>query len=143
MDVNHCWDPFSQHTPRFLEEKFSNNYCNIRSYIMHSGWTFQWLHDVSSVRCVLAVGRSPGVTKRFDPRAEFETAWPPEDRIYRDLRDRQQPMLLHCCPQSETWCLKVHARYYPCLSLYLLTFIDYLRFKILYEFKHVLYASGD
>jgi len=28
-----------------------------------------------------------------------------ENRIQCDLRDRQQPMLLYCCPQSETWCL--------------------------------------
>jgi len=48
----------------------------------------------------------PGVAKRFDPRAEFGTAWPLEGRIQCDLRDRQQLMLLHCCPQSETWHLK-------------------------------------
>jgi len=48
----------------------------------------------------------PGVVKLFDPRAEFATAWPPEDQIQRDLRDSQQLMLLHCCRQSETWNLK-------------------------------------
>jgi len=29
----------------------------------------------------------------------------------KSARDTQQPMLLHCCPQSETWCLKKIARY--------------------------------
>jgi len=24
----------------------------------------------------------------------------------KSKRDTQQPMLLRCCPQSETWCLK-------------------------------------
>jgi len=24
----------------------------------------------------------------------------------KSTRDRQQPMVLHCCPQSEIWCLK-------------------------------------
>ena len=52
-----------------------------------------------------------GVAKRFDPRAEFATAWPLEGRIQHDLRDRQQLMLLHCCQQSETWHLKKFARY--------------------------------
>jgi len=51
------------------------------------------------------------VAKFFDPTAEFRTAWPMEERIQCDLRDRQQPMLLHCCPLSETWCLKKCARY--------------------------------
>jgi len=46
-----------------------------------------------------------GVAKLFDPKAEFVIAWPLEGRMQCDLRDKQQPMLLHCCPQSETWCL--------------------------------------
>jgi len=29
----------------------------------------------------------------------------------KSTRDRQQSMLLHCCPQSETLCLKKCARY--------------------------------
>jgi len=48
----------------------------------------------------------PGVTKRCGPRTEFVIARPLEDRIPCDLRDKQQPILLHCCPQSETWHLK-------------------------------------
>jgi len=52
------------------------------------------------------------VIKLFDPKAELETAWPLEGRIQCDLRDRQQLMLLHCCPQSETWCLKKCTRYW-------------------------------
>jgi len=52
-----------------------------------------------------------GVAKLFDPRAELATAWPPEGRIQCDLRDRQQLMLLHCCSQSEMWCLEKCARY--------------------------------
>jgi len=51
------------------------------------------------------------VTKRFDPRAKFATAWPLEGRIQCNSRDRQQPMLLQCYPQSETWCFKKCARY--------------------------------
>jgi len=47
-----------------------------------------------------------GVAKYFDPRAKFATAWPLEGQIQCDSRDRQQPIMLHCCPQSETWCLK-------------------------------------
>jgi len=53
----------------------------------------------------------PRMAKLFDPRAEFATAWPLEGCIQCDLRDRQQPMLLHRCPQSETWHLKKCARY--------------------------------
>jgi len=49
---------------------------------------------------------SLGVPKRFDPMAELATAWPLEGQIQCDRRDKQQPMLFHCCPQSETWCLK-------------------------------------
>ena len=51
------------------------------------------------------------MTKRFGPRAEFVIARPLEGRIPCDLRDRQQPILLHCCPQSETWRLKKCAKY--------------------------------
>jgi len=46
------------------------------------------------------------MAKLFDLWAEFATAWPLEGQMKGDLRDQQQPMLLHCCPQSETWCLK-------------------------------------
>jgi len=31
----------------------------------------------------------------------------------KSTRDRQQPMLLHSWPQSETWCWKKYARYSP------------------------------
>ena len=54
------------------------------------------------------------MAKRFDPRAEFATAWPLEGRIQCDLRDRKQLMLLHFCPQSETWHLKKSERYLTC-----------------------------
>jgi len=53
----------------------------------------------------------PVVAELFDPRAEFAIAWPLEGRIQCDLRDRQHLMLLHCCPQLETWCLKKCGRY--------------------------------
>jgi len=46
------------------------------------------------------------VVKRFDPTPEFVIARPLEGRIPCDLRDRQQPILLHCCPHSEMWHLK-------------------------------------
>jgi len=46
------------------------------------------------------------LTKLFDPRAEIVTAWSLDSQIQCDLCDKQQPMLLHCCPKSETWFLK-------------------------------------
>jgi len=50
------------------------------------------------------------MAKRFGPRTDFATAWSLEGWIQCDLRDRHQPRLLHCCAQSETWCLKKCAR---------------------------------
>ena len=49
----------------------------------------------------------PVVAKLFDPRAKLATAWPLEGRIQCDLRDL---MVLHCCPQSETWYLKINVQ---------------------------------
>jgi len=40
-----------------------------------------------------------GLTKRFDPKAEFATAWPLEGWKQCDLHDRS--MLLHCCQQQK------------------------------------------
>jgi len=57
------------------------------------------------------------VAKLFDPRAEFVTAWQLKGRIQCDLRDRQQPVLSHCCPQPETRCLKKCSRYLAGCSL--------------------------
>jgi len=64
-------------------------------------------HEFWSQTFVSASAFMTGVAKLCDPRAEFATAWPLEGQIQCDLRDRQQqPMLLLCCPQSETWYMK-------------------------------------
>jgi len=42
-----------------------------------------------------------GVAKCFETRGESATAWPLEGRVQRALRDRDQQMLLHCCPHME------------------------------------------
>jgi len=54
------------------------------------------------IKLDLSISTKAGVAKLYEPRTEFATAWPQEGQIQCDLRDRQQPMLLHCCPQSET-----------------------------------------
>jgi len=46
------------------------------------------------------------MAKHFDPRVKFANTWPLEGQIQCDWRNRLQPMLLHCCPQSGKWCLK-------------------------------------
>jgi len=52
------------------------------------------------------------VAKRFDPRAEFATTWSLEGWIQCEVNKRQAAAkpVLHCWPQSETWCLKRCAR---------------------------------
>ena len=73
----------------------------LERYIVGNVWTC-----TRKMALCLVVHSTAGATKLFDPRAEYVTAWPLVGCIQCDLRDRQQPMLLHCCLQSETWCLK-------------------------------------
>jgi len=56
-------------------------------------WHSRSFVDASVSGASRRLSSSSVVAKRSDPRAEFATAW-------------QQPMPLHCCLQSETWCLK-------------------------------------
>ena len=70
-------------------------------------WKWQYSSATwSAFKTLINVAPIAGVAKRFHPMAKFATAWLLEGRIQCGLRDRQQPRLLNCCPQSETPRLK-------------------------------------
>jgi len=52
------------------------------------------------------------VEKRFALRAKLTTAWSLEGWIQCEVNKRQALVnrVLHCCPQSETWCWERCAR---------------------------------
>jgi len=81
-----------------------NPYVFFAAYASHTEMCcISVLSLVLSVRAeALHLHRSKtGLAKLFEPRVKFATAWPQKGRTQCDLRGRQQPMLSHCCPQSE------------------------------------------